>query len=901
MSNEVKKIFVVSNTHWDREFRFSFEKTRYKLLKMMDTVLEILKTDSEFHSFTLDGHTLLIEDYLEIRPENTELVKKFISEGRLIIGPYYTLSEQFSISHEAIVRNLIYGRRLMEKYGAVPTKTAYTPSSWGQTGQYPQILKDFGIDYMMFYRGISHDEAPAEYIWEAPDGTSLLASRFALYCRYNWYYQVHRAVTRHKVFNKDYTWGEADEVPYRIADVEKDEGIGYDLKAPAMLYDKSALKKAVEDMLEEEKGHFTTPIFLGMNGHDISSPYPLESQIVKDAAEIFKGKYEIIHTDLDHFWQEAEKYLDRDKMVRLKGERRSYLKEGKWTYLFPSTISARSYMKQRDFKASTALTYLAEPMSRLGNTLCEDLKHSVYLDSAWKYLLSNHTHDANGGGAASEVCDDMKYRYKKVCDISDILVEDSTAAIIKNLSPDGDEETAVRFTVFNTLPFERDVTAELELQLPQGYDDFSIEGAEIQLIASEESSTFVDSIWEVPTILDVTLKKAVVRVKNVPPLGYRSVKISPVAERADGADIAKGNVLENSKLRVEVNSNGTVNITVKKNGKTYKNVNYLTSQGEVGNAWKYVQPENDVKRNSLGVKANTAVTENGKLRGRIRADYSLEVPAECETIQSKETVLLPVTAEYTLDKDSDILSVKMTVDNRACDHWLRANFPTEIKTEYSYSDSHFDIVKRNVKVPDSTGWVEKAFGMQPLRSFAAVTDGENGFAVYPKGLYEYEIFEDSENTMALTLLRACRVKLQVSEEKITELPDREMQCPGVNTYEYALSFFEDEISELPNKAAEYFTRAVCTVSGRGKGSLPHSYSMLEIDNKRLHVTAVKTAESGNGTVIRLYNPTDEIQALNIKTALDGEIYITDMSESRFERADNEISVPAKKILTVCVK
>ena len=130
-SPEVKKISVVSNTHWDREFRGSFEKTRYKLLRMMDTVIDILEKDPEFHSFTLDGHTLLIDDYLEMRPENTERVKKLVSEGRLVIGPYYTLAEQFSISHEAILRNMVYGRKLMDKYGAKYPTVAYTPSSWG--------------------------------------------------------------------------------------------------------------------------------------------------------------------------------------------------------------------------------------------------------------------------------------------------------------------------------------------------------------------------------------------------------------------------------------------------------------------------------------------------------------------------------------------------------------------------------------------------------------------------------------------------------------------------------------------------------------------------------------------------------------------------------------------------
>ena len=135
---DVKKIDVVSNTHWDREFRFSFEKTRHNLLVMLDTTLDILEKDPEYHSFTMDGHSIMIEDYLEIRPERREQIEKFVREGRLIIGPYYTLPDEFTVSHEALVRNLMVGRETVEKFGGKTGTVAYTPSSWGQTGQLPQ-------------------------------------------------------------------------------------------------------------------------------------------------------------------------------------------------------------------------------------------------------------------------------------------------------------------------------------------------------------------------------------------------------------------------------------------------------------------------------------------------------------------------------------------------------------------------------------------------------------------------------------------------------------------------------------------------------------------------------------------------------------------------------------------
>lgn len=888
---EVKKIDVVSNTHWDREFRRSFEKTRRNLLIMLDTTLDILENNPEYNSFTMDGHSIMIDDYLEMRPERREQVEKFVKEGRLIIGPYFTLPEEFTISHEAIVRNLMFGRKTVEKYGGKTGTVAYTPSSWGQTGQLPQIFADFGLTHMMFYRGISHDEAPAEYIWEAPDGTRMLASRFALYCRYNWYYQVHRAVSRNRVWTKDYKWGEFDEVPFRPADGYVGAGVNYDLKMPAANYDKTNLKKAILDMLEEEKGHFTTPVFLGMNGHDISVAFPRESEVIRDAKELFKGEIEIEHTNLEGFWRDAEKYLDKSKMTVLKGERRAYLKKGKWTYLFPGTISARTYLKQADFDAYTALTYMAEPLNALAGN---DSKR--YLERGWRYLLSCHSHDANGGCAPDEVCKDMEYRYRKARDIADIVADDAMIEIAKNLTPDGQANTAVQLVVYNPLPFERDVIVPLDIDVPDFFGNgIEIDGVKMQAITSGKSSVFVDNIWEVPTILDSVNHRFYAKLKNVPALGYRAYEIKPAKNALlKKPGIALSNVLENGKIRAEVNGDGTVDVLYKPTGKRYSRLNYFTSQGEVGNAWKHVSPEFDKKFMSIGAAAKVYTTESGELTGSVAAEFDFEVPSSCEVNPSEIYTKIPIRVVYTLDDDADYIKVRVELNNTAKDHWLRVNFPTDIKTDFSVCDSHFDVVKHDIAIPDSTGWVEQAFGTQPLRTFAAVTDGEDGFAVMPKGLFEYEVFDDS--VMALTLIRACRIKLAVSEEKQTELDDEGVQCPGKHTYEYAMHFDAANYTELANKAADIFAGVKCAAVGRGKGNLPRENSLFEIDNKNVHVTAVKRAEDGNGVIVRFYNACESEQTVTVKT--DAKLYECAMTEEMRKETWKVLKVGAKKIITL---
>ncbi len=891
--NEVKKIDVVSNTHWDREFRFSFEKTRHNLIVMMDTTLDILESDPQYHSFTMDGHSIMIDDYLEMRPERREQVEKFVKEGRLIIGPYYTLPEEFTISHEALVRNLLLGRETVEKYGGKVGSVAYTPASWGQTGQYPQILGDFGIDKMMFYRGLSHHEAPAEYIWKGVDGTEMLASRFALYCRYNWYYQVHRAVSRNRVWSKDYKWGEFDETPYRRADGFVGASINYDLKTPVAHYDKENLKKAILDMLEEEDGHFTTPVFLGMNGHDISVAFPRESEVIKDANEIFKGEIEFEHTNLEKFWEDASKYLDKDKMTVLKGERRAYLKEGRWTFLMPATISARTYLKQADFNAYTNLAYYAEPLNAMAGNDSER-----YLHRGWKYLISNHTHDANGGCAPDCVCKDIEYRFRKASDIGEIVADDAMVEIAKNLSPEGQEQDVLQLVVYNTLPFERDVVLPLDLEIPQEFGNgFEIDGVKLQLITSQKSSIFVDNIWDVPTILDSVNHRVYAKFNKIPAFGYKTFEIKKNLHKfLKTPGIATDNKLENDKLKVTVNGNGTINVLYKETGKEYKNLNYLTSQGEIGNAWNHKAPEFDRKHNTLGTNARIYITESGDLTGTICCEYDFELPESCEVNPSDIYKKMPVKVYYTLDDGADFIKIKVELDNNIKDHWLRANFPTEIQTDVSIADSHFDIVKRDIEIPDSTGWVEQAFGTHPLRTFVSVTDSKNGFAVMPKGLFEYEVFDDK--TVAITLIRACRIKLAVSEEKITELPDEGVQCPGNHTFEYAITFYKDNYSELPNKAAEYFAPIKCAVCGRGKGNLPKENSLISIDNKNLHTTAIKKAVDGSGIVIRMYNPTDKEQKFELKVGKPySHIEVCSMAEESKEKINSKIKIGAKKIMT----
>ena len=87
-------VHIISHSHWDREWYQSFEKHRMKLIELVDNILEKAENDPEFGGFFLDGQTIALDDYLEVRPEKREQVEKCVREGKIQTGPWYILQDE---------------------------------------------------------------------------------------------------------------------------------------------------------------------------------------------------------------------------------------------------------------------------------------------------------------------------------------------------------------------------------------------------------------------------------------------------------------------------------------------------------------------------------------------------------------------------------------------------------------------------------------------------------------------------------------------------------------------------------------------------------------------------------------------------------------------------------------
>ncbi|MBT8461890.1 MAG: hypothetical protein KJO44_05145, partial [Gemmatimonadetes bacterium] len=167
--------FVVSHTHWDREWYQTHGEFRVDMDRAFRAVFDDLETGGLDH-FVLDGQAILLEDYLAARPEESDRIRELVSSGRLAVGPWYILPDEFLVSGEATVRNLLHGHRAAAELGGVQ-KVGYMPDSFGHVAQIPQILQGAGIDSFIYTRGDGDevDRLGWEYRWQAPDGSEVLA------------------------------------------------------------------------------------------------------------------------------------------------------------------------------------------------------------------------------------------------------------------------------------------------------------------------------------------------------------------------------------------------------------------------------------------------------------------------------------------------------------------------------------------------------------------------------------------------------------------------------------------------------------------------------------------------------------------------------------------------------
>ena len=256
-----------------------------------------------------------------------------------------------------------------------------------------------------------------------------------------------------------------------------------------------------------------------------------------------------------------------------------------------------------------------------------------------------------------------------------------------------------------------------------------------------------------------------------------------------------------------------------------------------------------------------SLVHTGELETTYRVVINWAIPKTLSAdMKSRSSELVPYTIEnlVTLRKGQRWIEIETHLDNQAENHYLQVAFPTNIKAEKVAAQGQFDVVMRQIEKLDYSLYDEIPMTEHPMNSFIDLSDGKHGVALLNTGLKAYEADDDKENTLYLTLLRCYQLRIYVTpEEQNYSRIEKGSQSLGKHTFRYAFMPHKGTWEDAGIwQAAEQFNLEISAaqISPTKHGKNPLEMSFLELKKDGLHVSGVKRSESGEGYVVRLFNP-----------------------------------------------
>lgn len=374
------------------------------------------------------------------------------------------------------------------------------------------------------------------------------------------------------------------------------------------------------------------------------------------------------------------------------------------------------------------------------------------------------------------------------------------------------------------------------------------------------------------------------------------------------------NELENEHLKVVVNKDGTFDLTDMATGRVYAGLHYFESDGETGDPWNRMTPDEDETFCSRGVSARVRRLTNGPVAASIEIAIEMRLPEGVLPDRSRRSAKLvryPIRTVISLKRGSRLLDVATVVNNVVKDHRLRLLLPTHLNAQHSWAHMPFDVVRRPVHVPSGEGWLEPPTGAHPQKWFVDASDGTVGLAVLNQGISQYEVIESDERPIALTFMRCFQMRNSVQNIDYPDQPGS--QCQGAREFRYAIVPHEGDWDSggVMAEALRWNVPPIVCQIGVGSGAcgggspLPAQCGFLEVSTTDLVFSGIKPSEDGNGLILRMYNPTERTIAGEVTTRMN----IAAATETRLDespvreldvRDGNRVQVVAgaKKVVTV---
>ncbi|MEO3797290.1 alpha-mannosidase [Nonomuraea sp. B10E15] len=860
------EIVVVPHTHWDREWYEPFQRFRLRLVALLDEVLDTMERQPAYH-FTLDGQLACVDDYLEVRPENRDRVAALVESGRLAVGPWQILLDEFLCSGENIVRNLELGMARADKLGgAMPV--GYLPDMFGHAAQMPQILRRAGLLHACVYRGVPSSVTTDAFAWVAPDGTALRTQ-------------------------------------YLPAG-------GYGNGAH-LFHDPAGLKERADAFTRTmREWHGPEGSLLAMYGTDHSAP-------VRGLPEMVAAIGARMDT-LSGYIGDCSGEVDG--LPEVRGELRSHARAN----ILPGVISVRAHVKQAMSRAERMVERYAEPLA----TLWGEEWPGRFLDMAWWRLVDASGHDSVTGCGVDDTAQQVAARIAEAEHLGQAVRDMVTARLAGAVPSDGvlvaNPTPAPRRGVVlvdvaghhplvdpsgaavPVQPLEHAATLLLDDEMDpatalsfvhgtelygQHITSWSVEDGTLTFtVARETQAVFdvddlrgeLDGVTRVRIVAEP--RRTVAALVEVPPLGHTSVRPAPHEQvfgppagasglptehdpscwlSSDSAALpVRGDeeVLDNGLLRVTIARDGTLTL-VGQDGTTVTGAGRIVDGGDVGDTYNYAPPPADLIVDEP-VSVESELIASGPLVAMVDVrrtyrwpaaggaiDGAPELPAIARTPAAEDVV---VTTRVELRAGEPFVRLDVEFDNRCADHRVRLHVPLPDRATQSYAEGQFAVTTRGLTP-------EGGCGETPLPTFPASSwVAAGGVAALLEHVTEYEVVDGAE--LALTLLRSVgylsRNRNPLRPEPAgPQLPTPAAQSRGVRRVSLALMPYRESWEEVVPHA-EAFRHDLLVVPGQGAQhlSLPAPAAGLSVTGNGVTMTSLRDRDGWHELRVVALTPGD---------------------------------------------
>ena len=886
---DVKKTIIVPHTHWDREWYLPFQRFRHMLVNLVDDLLDILTKQD--YRFMLDGQTVVLEDYFEIRSERKEELLQRIRDGKIAVGPWYLLPDQWLVGGESLIRNIEYSHDLAAEFNIPQMQIGYLPDMFGHSSAIPQMLSNLtNFKATVLWRGVPPDIITVPFTWKSHPSST--ASIPAVYLP-GGYGNASRFVEEYKDF-----------------------------------------VEMVDNGISELEPFSPLPVYLLMNGSDHLFP---QAFVQENVDRMKEEGIDISLGSLNDYVEHLEKAIIKSDYMppTYIGEFRSPARAP----LLQDTYSARMWIKLWNQRVEDILVRQAEPISTyLWLSLGHDYPTS-YLKTAWKWLLRNHPHDSICGCSVDSTHEEMKARFSWAESIGESLVQNAVKTIEEGVDETKSAEPSV--LVFNsggsieapvyfefTVPKEQIVNG---IQAPDGtiYDVQRLESRDdvffettvgmrmakmgIGLLPGRKLMNFYINDVEFydsdkPGVLELRFVSdrhlvgdldweefkrkareliASKRYKKVHLIAarptqnvYASViplqpwvftKLLPVVDQPDETldELQVSNEQVNNRFySVSFNKDGTLSVIDKKSGVQYDNLHIFEDIGDRGDEYTFgrVNPE---KVKITNVKRQ--IINAGPICGEVRQKMELEIFESLDDSREKRTgkVRIPVESTFRFYRDTPRIEVTTKLTNMTKDHRLRICFDLPFKSEISHTATHFGVVERRgspTSIPESeelekshSTFPEVPSGIQPQKRFIRIDDdnGSEAITIFNTGLPEVELVKG--NRVAITLIRS------VGWLSRSDFPERPIHAgPGEETpgaqemgteYEFHYGFVvhsKEEPLYVSANHADAASEKTLALS-LSKSDIPSKLlqPIIHLDNPSIRISSIR--RRNDSVLVTMYN------------------------------------------------